>query len=80
MVSGSSWARGNDKVGENQFIGRDDIFSYMQSISYSMMYPEEEAQVNIPTQGLTEEGDRGEEDTTSQKLKSNLFHTILRNQ
>ena len=30
------------QVGEKQFAGGDDIFSYMQSTSYSMMYANDE--------------------------------------
>ena len=61
MASDSSPARGKGNVSENQFAGGagDDIFGYMPSTPYSMMYganndeleihPEEEAQVNIST-------------------------------
>ena len=83
MASGRLSKQGKSKVGESQPAG-NDIFSFLQSseINYGLdtdeleIHPEEEAQVNIPTQrSESQTGNRGEEETSaaSQKLKSGLF-------
>ena len=73
MASESLSAKGKSKVGESQSAG-NDIFSFLQSskMNYGFdideleIYPEEEAQVNIPTQkSEIQTNDRGEEGTAT---------------
>ena len=72
MASGSSLAKGKNKIGENQFVAGNDIFSFLQSteMNYGLdndeleIYPKEEEQINIPTEwSETQANDRGEENT-----------------
>jgi len=74
MASESSSAKGKSKVGENQFVVGNNIFSFLQlmEMNYDLdndeleIHLKKEAQVNIPTQrSKTQARDKSEEDTAT---------------
>jgi len=86
MASGSSLVKGKSKVGENQFVAWNDIFSFLQlaEMNYSLdkdelkIHPEKDAQVNIPTQmSETQTGDRDEEVTATATASQFLIFSCI---